>query len=299
MFSFPTNLFILLQQYLILFIHAEQLPPPERIINGNETFVYDYPFLVYLAYRGTNEVFCAGSIVNRWAVLTAAHCVEDQDPIEMIAVAGYNKELRHMQTGNLKSYTMHPKFIDTTKTNATDVEKNVDYDYAILHLKDPYRYTPAINYVKLAKKMDVPVGTDMFVMGWGTTVPRRYTLNNTNPATKGAQIPMLKGITLKMQNFQDCKRNYSSINVTITVRFFCASSSMGDTCKGDSGAPIVVNKVQYGINSFGVGCFRASYPSVFAQVPLVYDWISTTAGASRIIGRVGLIYFANLIVKFA
>lgn len=297
MFSFPTNLFILLQHYLILFIHAEKLPEPERIVNGNETYVYEYPFLVYLAFRGTNEVFCAGSIVNRWAVLTAAHCVEGQDPIEIIAVAGYNKELRNMQTGNLKGYTMHPEFIDTTKTNATDVEKNVDYDYAILHLQVPYRYTPAIHWVELALKMDVPVGADMFVMGWGTTAPRRSVRKNTNLAVKAGKIPMLKGIYLKMQNFEDCKRNYSSINVTITVRFFCASSTKGDTCKGDSGAPIVVNKVQYGINSFGVGCFRAGYPSVFAQVPLVYDWITMTAGASRFIETIA-IYVASFIVKF-
>ncbi|XP_011647933.1 CUB and peptidase domain-containing protein 2-like, partial [Pogonomyrmex barbatus] len=48
-----------------------------RIINGNITNILDYPWIVSLNIKG--NLFCAGSVITRKHILTAAHCVQGYD----------------------------------------------------------------------------------------------------------------------------------------------------------------------------------------------------------------------------
>jgi len=45
-----------------------------KIVGGNVTSVYNYPYLVSMSREDT--FFCAGSIISRKHVLTAAHCLQ-------------------------------------------------------------------------------------------------------------------------------------------------------------------------------------------------------------------------------
>jgi hypothetical protein len=45
-----------------------------RIVGGNVTSVYEYPWLVSMSKKGT--FYCAGSVISRRHVLTAAHCLQ-------------------------------------------------------------------------------------------------------------------------------------------------------------------------------------------------------------------------------
>lgn len=60
----------------------------------------------------------------------------------------------------------------------------------------------------------------------------------------------------------------------------CAGLTQGgkDACQGDSGGPLVVNSVQVGVVSWGIGCAQAGYPGVYASVPNLRSWISSTTG---------------------
>ena len=59
---------------------------PSNIVGGRETKYGDFPYMALLGYyksylgRKENTYYeCGGSLINRWYVLTAAHCVMDDD----------------------------------------------------------------------------------------------------------------------------------------------------------------------------------------------------------------------------
>lgn len=267
----------------------EPLPEPQRIIHGKEVYIYDYPYLVYLGVATANQVLCGGSLLNQRTVLTAGHCVHDKYPDELIVVAGYNKESRNMQYRDAEKIIMHPKYA-RNPPNETRDNKYIDYDYAVVKTERPFEYTLAIKSVALGKSMEsVSIGDSMFVMGWGEVKPKQMVASE-NGITAGA--PILKGVSLNLENFKKCQQTYADIGVTVSDRFFCAASTNGDTCQGDSGGPIVVGRFQYGIVSFAAGCFRDGYPSVFANVPMVYDWIMAEAGG-------GLVHAEHVIYLFS
>lgn len=55
----------------------------------------------------------------------------------------------------------------------------------------------------------------------------------------------------------------------------CAGTEKGgkDACQNDSGGPLVVGNILYGIVSWGCGCGRANYPGVYTNVAEYTSWI--------------------------
>lgn len=50
-----------------------------------------------------------------------------------------------------------------------------------------------------------------------------------------------------------------------------------DTCRGDSGGPLILDSVfLVGIVSWGEGCARPNRLDVYARISVLYDWIRKT-----------------------
>ena len=47
----------------------------ERIVNGKVANIGDYPYMALLKMVD-GRYSCGGSLINKWYVLTAAHCIE-------------------------------------------------------------------------------------------------------------------------------------------------------------------------------------------------------------------------------
>ena len=56
-----------------------------NIVGGTRTKIGDYPYMALLGYRSfiTGKKFyqCGGALINKWYVLTAAHCMDRSDPM--------------------------------------------------------------------------------------------------------------------------------------------------------------------------------------------------------------------------
>ncbi|XP_011497639.1 PREDICTED: serine protease 44-like [Ceratosolen solmsi marchali] len=84
-----------------------------RIIGGAPGLISDFPFMVSIRTFQTNQLICGGSIISRWNILTAAHClyVFDNDYTDVrvysgtassIEMYGFNYQIDHVY--------FHPQF---------------------------------------------------------------------------------------------------------------------------------------------------------------------------------------------
>lgn len=88
----------------------------------------------------------------------------------------------------------------------------------------------------------------------------------------------MRSVYLPIFNQDQCNIQYRR---RITPRMICAGYEEGgkDSCFGDSGGPLTCSQngtnQLAGIVSFGAGCARPNFPSVFARVSFFRDWINS------------------------
>ncbi|TDG43822.1 hypothetical protein AWZ03_009733, partial [Drosophila navojoa] len=90
----------------------------------------------------------------------------------------------------------------------------------------------------------------------------------------------LRRVEVPLVNQEECQASYRLINI-VTESMICAGYSEGGkgSCKGDSGGPMVNgNGVLVGVVSWGKPCALPNYPSVFARVSYVREWIRKHTG---------------------
>ncbi|KAJ2950423.1 hypothetical protein O0L34_g8665 [Tuta absoluta] len=231
-----------------------------KIVGGYNTTIQNIPYQVYLLLQKGNDYFqCGGSIINRYYILTAAHCLAD---IEKAYIRAGSTEAN--SGGTMYTSTdlrQHPLYNSGTS----------DYDAGLIRLSEPIQINNTnTKTVRLARSgSSVPAGQDVLVSGWGTTSEN----GNVSTNLMAAKIPVVSNT--------ECNKDY---NGGITSRMFCAGAPEGgkDSCQGDSGGPAVGDSdgIQKGIVSFGVGCARQGYPGVYARIanPTIRSWIRLNSG---------------------
>ena len=82
---------------------------------------------------------------------------------------------------------------------------------------------------------------------------------------RGQASANLQSLEITIIDRDECKRSYEKLE-EITSRMICAGSPGFDSCKGDSGGPVVINKTLVGVISWGKGCGREGYPGVYTNI---------------------------------
>ncbi|KAI4459638.1 polyserase-related [Holotrichia oblita] len=221
-----------------------------KIIGGTVADISKYPFVVSLNLNG--EHFCGGAIIGNEYVLTAAHCLEDISPNSLTVFAGSKYRTLPRQRVLLNSTKMHERYNNRTTEN----------DIAILKLKNKLEFGRRVLPIALpAQNEEVTANISAVTLGWG------YITEYGPLSTK------LRKITVPIIDRQQCRRLYSSDDITNTM--ICAGVLKGgkDSCGGDSGGPLVANGKLTGIVSWGRGCGRKGYPGVYTQVSKFRNWI--------------------------
>uniref|UniRef100_A0A1A9ZBU3 Lectizyme n=1 Tax=Glossina pallidipes TaxID=7398 RepID=A0A1A9ZBU3_GLOPL len=118
------------------------------------------------------------------------------------------------------------------------------------------------------------VNTMPYVAGWGYT------------SQGGATSPILKQVQLPVLNNEVCRRIYTTLMPHLSAQEYdesviCAGFVVGgkDTCKGDSGGPLMIPELYKGITryyligvvSYGHGCGQA--PGIYISTQYWMDWI--------------------------
>ncbi|XP_042857306.1 chymotrypsin BII-like [Penaeus japonicus] len=230
-------------------------PATSRIVGGTEASPHSWPHQVALFIDFM--YFCGGSLISSEWVLTAAHCMDGAFYVEVVMGAHNIQIIEASQlTMSSTDFFTHESWDSFSLTN----------DIALIKLPSPVEFNDYIQPVSLPA-MDVPVGKTVTPTGWGRTSD---TASGTSNVLRQVDVPVMTNA--------DCDAVYGIVGDGVV----CIDGADGKgTCNGDSGGPLNLNGMTYGITSFGssAGC-EVGYPDAFTRVHYYLDWIEANTGVT-------------------
>lgn len=205
---------------------------------------------------------CGGTLVGDIYVITAAHCVDDQDnwvmnPEDLFIRVGDTsldtKFEAYAFTLGVQRIAMHPNY-------HPDLHGSGGYDIAVLKLEFPIE----LNDFPNIKPACLPSAGSKFlgeatVTGWGTVASESY----ANAWLHEVSVTVFE------------EGNCGFMSNKMTDDMLCAGHMQGgkDACQGDSGGPLIASdptkynaQTLIGVVSFGEECGIQDYPTVYAKV---------------------------------
>lgn len=248
-----------------------------QMIGGSPTTQAAAPWMVQLlfAWNGDDNYYftCGGTLIAPNKVLTAAHCVENEDGSALdwvneglvlggtAKLAGGGGANPEGTIAEVKRVWHYSSFSPTT----------FDNDMAVLTLSSPLPYK-TLPIAKATDSASYAAGTQATVYGWGVT---------DSAADSQNLAPTLQHLAMPVNSDSTCKTALDAAVGTggfVPGHMMCAGvpatgddSTAQTTCPGDSGGPLVVGGKVIGIVSWGVGddthdCNIAGTYDVFTHV---------------------------------
>ncbi|XP_050531487.1 serine protease 42-like isoform X8 [Daktulosphaira vitifoliae] len=244
---------------------VKQQGAQRRIVGGDEAGFGSFPWQAYIRIGSSR---CGGSLVNRYHVVTAGHCVARASARQVQVTLGdyvINSAVEPLPayTFGVRKISVHPYFKFTPQADRFDV--------AVLKLDRPVQYMPHIAPICLPEKGEDFLGQYGWAAGWGALQAG----SRLRPKT-------LQAVDVPIIDNRQCEKWHKSngINVIIYDEMMCAGYREGskDSCQGDSGGPLMLEKTGrwylIGIVSAGYSCAQRGQPGIYHRVPLTVDWIS-------------------------
>jgi trypsin len=262
-----------------------------RIVGGQTTTIEEYPWQAGLLAAGSgsalNRQFCGGSLLTTRIVITAAHCVRNNDPDcgSDAACAPPGSDPGGDGTEKIDPNDLEILLGTTTLSTATDAD-----DYGVYPDHGAISFDPAFNpsnfrndvaYVVLTggvvesaeiRTIDIAGGGEeqlwapgMFaeISGWGHTTEGGVKSNTL----RAASVPIISDAACGSSTMYGGAFHRPSM--------ICAGFTQGgvDTCQGDSGGPLQAplegppgDYRLVGITSWGQGCARPNKPGVYTRI---------------------------------
>ncbi|XP_072140045.1 transmembrane protease serine 13-like isoform X1 [Mobula birostris] len=234
-----------------------------RIVGGAPARLGKWPWQVSLQFK--SRPVCGGSIISHDWVITASHCIFDEEALNPSNWKVYSGFISLHQ---LSSATL--RFVSKIITHENYNRDNNDNDIALMKLTHPLEITDKVRPVCLPSyNQEFTGGTPCWITGFGRVEESATSVSNT---LLEARVNIIDRATCNQR---------SSYGGLITDRMICAGNLSGgvDSCQGDSGGPLAceVSGTYYlaGITSWGIGCARVNRPGVYTRVTQFTDWIFT------------------------
>lgn len=249
MYKIHTTLLLLSTCMATSLLHAEATPrgldAQPKIINGRDATETQFPWQVGLV-RGSNNLYsnqyCSGTIIDARWVLTAAHCVVQEENNALHVVAGTIDLLDSTaaQVIAVDQIIIHPQFSNIANSNA------LNHDIALLRLRTPIDF---VNCGQRCSKIDwlntqseaasIQRGTPALINGWGRTVdcqaePQRcLDLRRTTAGGLILSPPRLQWATVNIDGCLSGSSRHDPAQITANMLCAAAPRFTEDSCQGD------------------------------------------------------------------
>ncbi|KAH6929037.1 hypothetical protein HPB50_022496 [Hyalomma asiaticum] len=241
----------------------------QRIVGGHSSAPGSWPWQVALYKEG--EFQCGAALVSDQWLVTAGHCFYNTLTSHWVARMGMLRRGTEMPSpfevvSSISHVVIHPEYVDKGFAN----------DIALLKLDKPVDFSDYIRPICLPSDGETvrPRHTSFCVaVGWGKLLE----VGRLFPDT-------LQEVPLPVLTTEECRRRTLFLPLyNITENMFCAGYERGgrDACLGDSGGPLMCQKVDgrwslVGVTSNGDGCGRPGRPGVYTKVMRYLPWIHNT-----------------------
>ncbi|XP_049795425.1 venom serine protease Bi-VSP-like [Schistocerca nitens] len=238
----------------------------DRIVDGLPAGVGQFTHQALVL--ADEKKICAGSLITRTAVLTAAHNVVKYSKWTVRLGGIYRNQDESTAWIVVSSWAqVHPEF---------NTSSYYSYDVAVIFLPEEAPLNSYINLVALPSFLEVNesfVGQRAQVSGWGY-------INGSEPCCP--QNLLWTEVTVVPNTV--CSEFYSAGYITEST--LCAGNDYNGICAGDTGTALVL-KTDGGFKQIGIAsyltkdfCGAAGVPGAYTRVTSVLDWITKTAQIS-------------------
>lgn len=175
----------------------------EKIVGGQNVTIEQFPWQVSLFNATSGRHFCGGSIIDRFTILTAAHCIRPGRPVSVRVGTTFHREGGSIHESS--RIIVHPAYDRST----------FDSDLALVILKYPLIYNQFVQPVALPEfDYDLDNNSSVLVSGWGF---RKIANETTLPEH-------LQAVEVHVIDQDRCADSYQTDDHTfdITDNMFCA-----------------------------------------------------------------------------
>ncbi|XP_017004359.2 serine protease SP24D [Drosophila takahashii] len=223
-----------------------------RVVGGEDAAKAQFPHQVSLRNAGSHS--CGGSIISRNYILTAAHCVTNEDENgNHLAIEAARFTIRAGSNDRFSGGVLH----QVAEVIVHEAYGDFMNDVALLRLETPLILSSSIQIIQLPS-VDTPADVDVIISGWGRI------------KHQGDLPRYLQYNTLKSISTEQCEE---LIEFGFEGELCLLHVVDNGACNGDSGGPAIYNNQLVGVAGFVVGGCGSTYPDGYARVFYFKDWI--------------------------
>lgn len=255
------------------------------VIGGQEADPGEFGFVASILsaprYRQSGAYqaqYCAASLTSPTTLITAAHCLVDQQTGERLRsrdiLIAFGSDLRspRVRVVGVEDFTIHPEY--RVKTAANDI--------AVVYLTQQVSDFPT---VQLAQGADVAAynapGTAAQVAGWGNTRARG---NRFLPELQVGNLRVFpeaacgrgKGYEVNGVEFEGFTKREANPRTMLCAAGASPAGDVIDACQGDSGGPLTAGvgaaRRLIGVVSWGQQC-ASRLPGVYTRISSETDFL--------------------------
>lgn len=228
-----------------------------RVVGGDEAEPHSAPYIV--SFRELDEHICAGAIVNKRWIVSAAHCFLFVGRVT--AVAGIHSIDDEGQRRQVENYITHKNYSGSLGP----------FDIAAVKVLDDFVFNEFVQPISLPTPKIIPSG-DVTVFGWGST--------STGNALEMPEV--LHKFSPPIISYDECLESLADLEKDkLRETNICTGPLTGGfgSCVRDSGGPLVQKNSRgtvelLGIVSWGYyPCGTEGRPSVYTRVSAYNEWI--------------------------